>query len=399
MKNILIYFIAIVVIISGCKSGAANININDVEKHRAYQDSAIAKVKTPAEKLEVIKALISEYRNLDLKEKNTSSNSNYYLARLYAKITGADLPFNGFLYDTINKKLYDSTIYSNFIDSSIYYNETALKLDSNNLFAFSGIVYTIFSDQVHKEEKNQEYSAMPYYPNRHNVEYQRITNYIFDNATRFINIDTSKDKDMSRFALELSFCFLTNSLSGQELDYNDAKTLDQILKIDKHITVIDKFPNLSTLEKVFYEEIKNKWLPIIAQAKISYDKLHEWDNVTYVEYHNCEQMNLWIYSNGRYKQEIYKQDISGLSYDQQMNINSYDLICCTVPGCRKLITNKSEGRYVLEGSTYYFYPDKNSSYIIAGEDPNKNAKYMRLNDYGNLQYIREDYEEVVLQKR
>jgi len=399
MRISLIKIIFLTIVLYGCKSGASKIDINDIEKHRAYQDSAIAKVKSPAEKLEVIKALISEYRNLDLIEKNASPNYNYYLGRLYSRITDADLSFNGFLYDTINKKLYDTTLYSNFIDSSIYYNEAALKLDSNNLYAFFNIVTTFDVDQLRKEEKIQEYSAMPYFPNRHNIEYQRNMNYIFNNAVRFLNVDTSKEKYSSRYGIEFSFLYESLNLKNQNLDYNDANTINQILKIDSYINAIDKFPGLVNLVKEYYAKEKNYWQPIIAQAKISYDKLHEWDNVTYVEYHNCEQMNLWIYSNGKYKQEIYKQDISGLSYDQQMNVNSYDLICCTVPGCRKLITNKSEGTYVVEGSTYYFYPYKNSSYIIAGEDPNKNAKYMRLNEYGNLQYIREDYEKVVLQKR
>lgn len=265
MKKI-IQILAILFLIS-CKHGASKIDIKDVEKHRAYQDSAIAKVKTPTEKLDVTKALISEYRNLDFKEKNSSSNYNYYLGRLYSNIITGVVPFNGFLYDTINKKLNDPIFYSNYIDSAIYFSELALNQNSNNLYAFFNIVLTLNLNQIYFEEKIQEYSAMPNYSIRNNNEYQRNINYVFNNSIRFLNIDTSMDKYKARFSVEFSFLRMSLSLSNKKLEYSNANAMNQVLQIDEYISAIDKFPDLLFWKKEFYEKHKNYWQPIIAQVK------------------------------------------------------------------------------------------------------------------------------------
>jgi hypothetical protein len=394
MKKV-IQIIAIVFFIS-CKQSASKIEINDVEKHRAYQDSAIAKVKTPAEKFEVLKTLISEYVNLPENKKN-NTHYNYYLGRLYSMY--ADFPFNGFLYDTTYKKLNDPILYSNYIDSSVYFNEMSLKLDSNNLFAFYTLVRTLLEDQLHLEQKIHEYSSMPNYSKRHNIDYQRNMNYIHNNSLRFLAVDTSKDKFKSRYGIEFAKMTLSNTIQNANYDYNDINLVNSILIVGKYIVEIDKFPDLVLLSKEYYKKDKIYWQPIIAKANAVYDKLHEWDDVTYEQFHNCEQSNLWIYSNGKYKLEHYEQDISTLPYDDRMNVNSYDLMCCTVPGAKKYIKFKSEGDYKKQGMYYYFYPNRGSSNVVGGFDPDKNARYMKLNGWGNLEFLREDFETVIFNKR
>ena len=71
-----------------------------------------------------------------------------------------------------------------------------------------------------------------------------------------------------------------------------------------------------------------------------------------------------------------------------------------VAGGKKILTNRSEGNYKIDGSIIYFYPNPGSGIMIAGIDPEKNTRYMKINSYGNLEYLREnDYETVLLNKR
>ena len=108
---------------------------------------------------------------------------------------------------------------------------------------------------------------------------------------------------------------------------------------------------------------------------------------------NCNK--IWIYSNGRYTQELYEQDISRLPYHEMMNISSYDLINCSVKGLPLIMKHASNGKWIKDGSTYYFYPETPSQYIIAGTD-DQNRKYMTLNKYGNLEHFRDDFQTVVM---
>mgnify|MGYP003353618903 CR=1 FL=1 len=97
-----ITFLSVISFVSSCKTGAANIDINDVEMHRAYQDTLIYKSKTSVEVIQCVKRLISEYKRLSNYDLENNSNYNYYLSRLYGKIF--DISYFGGIYDTINKK-------------------------------------------------------------------------------------------------------------------------------------------------------------------------------------------------------------------------------------------------------------------------------------------------------
>ena len=130
-KNKFTFFIAITFFIASCNSGADKIGLNNVEMHRAYQDSLILKSKLPEEKLNTIKLLITEYKKMGNDESINNSNYNYYLARLYSYIYS--IPLYGNFYDTLNNKLlnndkdnnkdnkYLGIIHCGIFDNNLYY--------------------------------------------------------------------------------------------------------------------------------------------------------------------------------------------------------------------------------------------------------------------------------------
>ena len=65
MKNILFGLFILMFAIS-CKKGAAKLDINDVNAHRAYQDSLLKKSSISIEILQVIRQLVKEYRDLEI---------------------------------------------------------------------------------------------------------------------------------------------------------------------------------------------------------------------------------------------------------------------------------------------------------------------------------------------
>ena len=69
-----------------CKKGAAKLDINDVNAHRAYQDSLLKKSSISIEILQVIRQLVNEYRDLEVENKDSNTNYNYYVSRLYSHI-------------------------------------------------------------------------------------------------------------------------------------------------------------------------------------------------------------------------------------------------------------------------------------------------------------------------
>lgn len=139
MKKInILLFIVIAFFVSSCNSGAEKIGINNLEMHRAYQDSLILKYKLPEEKFNAIKLLISEYKKMGNDESNNNSNYNYYLARLYSYMYS--IPIYGNFYDTLNNKLLNNDLYNNYVDSAYYFSEKSLAIDSNNLMSM--LVYT-----------------------------------------------------------------------------------------------------------------------------------------------------------------------------------------------------------------------------------------------------------------
>ena len=74
MKKLLFGFFILMFAIS-CKKGAAKLDINDIEAHRAYQVGILKQNIDPYINISALKGLITEYRNLELE--NKESNPNY----------------------------------------------------------------------------------------------------------------------------------------------------------------------------------------------------------------------------------------------------------------------------------------------------------------------------------
>ncbi len=400
MKNFFILlYIYLTTLILSCNSGASKIEITNVNQHRNYQDSILALYKTPNEKLNALKQLVSEYRNLKIENKEKNSNYLYLIGRLYSTLfSESQFHFNGTIYDTINKKLFDSSTYINYIDSSLYFSEQAVILNPKDIRSMVNFCNTWFYDFYYYGNKIKENISMPYSYNRNPKQWNERLTFIINNANRFYDIDESVKKENSKLIIYTSYTMLNSIINVNNFNYNDDNTLATMIKWGESYNYLKSIKEFRFSES---DELLNKnFLPTLNKASKIYKEKHEWDNVTSEQYHNCEQMNLWLYSNGKYKQETYELDISSIPYHDRMNLTGVEIACCTAPGGKKILTNRSEGNYKIDGSIIYFYPNPGSGIMIAGIDPEKNTRYMKINSYGNLEYLREnDYETVLLNKR
>lgn len=397
------YFILVFVFFStliiSCDKGASKIEISNLDQHRNYQDSILAFYKTPNEKLNALKQLVSEYRNLNIENKEKNSNYLYLIGRLYSTLLSENqFHFNGSIYDTLNKKLFDSSMYINYVDSSLYFSEQAVILNPKDLRSMANFCNAWYYDFYYYGNKIKENISMPYSYNRNPKQWNERLNFIINNANKFYDIDETINKETSKVIIYYSYLMLNSIINVNNFNYNDDNTLALMIKWGESYNYLKSIKEFGFSESD--EIINKKFLPILNKATKIYTEKHEWDNVTSEQYHNCEQMNLWLYSNGKYKQETYELDISSIPYHERMNLTGVEIACCTAPGGKKILTNRSEGSYKIDGSIIFFYPKSGSGIMIAGFDPDKNARYMKINSYGNLEYLREnDYEEVILNKR
>ena len=209
----LILAVAILFVISflsSCKSGAEIIDINDVEKNRTYQDSAIAKGKNPNEKLDIIKKLIAEYRSSDIENKEQNENYNYLLGRIYMNFKF--LPFNEVIYDTVNKKMYNPTMYINYVDSSLYFSERAFQLNPKNVRTLYNICSLLKYEIFNYGYYSKEYAEMPFSSNRDPKRWSDRVLFIVQKAIDVEKHDTSSSYETSRYIKEFSTLVLTSSI-------------------------------------------------------------------------------------------------------------------------------------------------------------------------------------------
>jgi hypothetical protein len=201
------FVIIISLFIHSCKSDLEKIDINNVEAHRAFQDSMLNKDSLLSGKFLILKGLINEYKSLNIKENASNSNYNYYLSRIYGKVD--DFPLKGFWVDTINNKFLNETDYSNFYDSTFYYAERSLEVDKDNIRSMF-----VLSRMFYLERLRFEYnkSIMPVSYNRNSKKWGERINYITNNALRFQKIDTTKNRYLSRGICEVALNFIDKQL-------------------------------------------------------------------------------------------------------------------------------------------------------------------------------------------
>ena len=162
MKKLLFGFFILMFAIS-CKKGAAKLDINDIEAHRAYQVGILKQNIDPYINISALKGLITEYRNLELENKESNPNYLYLTGRLYSTLfSNKEFPFNGFIFDTLTNKLRDSDLYINYVDSSLYYNEEALKKNPNNIKAMYNFCNVWYSELYYFGIKGNQNISIPY---------------------------------------------------------------------------------------------------------------------------------------------------------------------------------------------------------------------------------------------
>jgi hypothetical protein len=221
----IIFFASILITVFSCKSDLEKIDINNVEAHRAYQDSLMNRDSTNPGKFLAVKGLINDYKKLNLKENSLNGNYNYYLARLYSQVNS--LPFKGFWVDSIsNKFLNDRKDYSNFYDSTYYYAEKALQIDKDNIRSMFTLSTSMYFERL---RYNYDTSIVPISRDRDQKKWSDRCDFITNNAIKFQKLDTTKDKYLSRVISEVALKFVDESLAFYRYKYDE--TNDNIVNL------------------------------------------------------------------------------------------------------------------------------------------------------------------------
>jgi hypothetical protein len=350
----------------------------------------------PSDILTNLISLIGEYREIETKKLKENPFYNFYLARLYTTISDIDPKY---FYDKEKKEFKKKDKYEKLYDSAYYYSNKMIELQKDNIMGYYLLAYTLFYDKIRYESNDKD--IFPFYGKRNFSNFKNFENVINNIGDRIYSIDTSNNNAMARIIDEISLwnryinlININKELSINNLNSFQDSELNDILAFSNNYSRLNKYDGylfISNKNKNNFSDLssfKNESERILKER-------HFWDNVTADVYSNGNCNKIWIYSNGRYTQELYEQDISRLPYHEMMNISNYDLINCSVKNLPLLIKHSSNGKWIKEGSTYYFYPDTPAQYIIAGTD-DKNRKYMYINKFGNLEHLRDDFQTVVL---
>ena len=251
------YIVSIVLLLFGCKTNLGKIDIDNIEENRAYQDSLFVKAKNVNEILSVSKKLIQEYQNLSDDGKEDNPKYNYYLARIYSRFQSAS--FWGQVFDTVSHKLViDSTEMIHFIDSTYYFSENSLRLDSNQIRSMFILALTISYEEFNlaRSEKKHLYSLY-----RDSIANIRRLNYLVNNAERFIKEDASDEmKYISRGISEVALYILASNLDGYKFDKKRpiADNANQLaLRFGNLYNYIHKFKDnvLVNIDRDYYDKI------------------------------------------------------------------------------------------------------------------------------------------------
>jgi len=246
LKNFSFLFLIISSIqLVSCKSELEKINIDDVEKHRAYQDTILNKVVDQNVKFETLKQLISEYKSLENESIINNSNYYYYLSRLYGQVS--NFPMRGFWFDSIKNQILNVKDYSNFYDSAYIFAEKSLKLDENNIRSMYNLCSNLYIENGRYNVFNQK---VPFSFLRNEQTGNNRINYIIDNALRFINLDTTSDKYFSRAICEIALHYQFKDQDFAKGFMFESKNSAKGLKLDR----IDKlWEHIKNSDHVFIE--------------------------------------------------------------------------------------------------------------------------------------------------
>lgn len=375
MKKLLIQITLIVFMLSGssCGNSPSSIDLNDIVKHRQYQSNEIEKGKNFDEKFDIVRKLIAQYRAIELK--GDSRHLNYYIGRLYSWFVFDKMSIDSLWYDPVKSEMKNNLLYKSFVDSAFYFIDLSLKDDSTNVFALTKYI----DNTMNAAQLPLTIKGLYKYFDEHYKELNERVNNIFPFTDKILKYDTTGDKNLSFTALNHSFGAIELTLSEtKNIDVTNDNTKNLFLILDDFVKRFNKIKHLlpNTNFENYLSKLHDKYKDYIAEA-----------NVTFEEYENLGCTKLWIYSNGKYKQELYEMDIESIPYDERMRLTAYDLKNCSYPGAKVYITRKSEGTYKVVGNYYYFYAKSGSPDILAGFDSEKGLYYLRKDSYGNFVWV------------
>jgi hypothetical protein len=255
-----------------CKKGAAKLDINDVEVHRAYQDSILNQTKSSIEGLQKLQLLIEEYKSLERDQDRENSNLDYYIARLYNNIFYK--PAFYLIFDTVSNNVIDTITYIKFKDSARLYAKKSLNVDKNNLYA-----YALLADNLYMETATfyRSNNRAPFQAIKSINEFTSNLNLVAENAMRLYGIDTSTGKSKGQTIIEYSYYFINmfalKNFNYDNVDYENNST--SIIQLEKYMSVLDKSETFYKLNKKFYLSDNKAIKNIIKIAKIKLEEINK----------------------------------------------------------------------------------------------------------------------------
>ncbi len=361
------------IFISACTNSISNMDLSDIEGHRVFQNEQWDRAGSFNDRFSLVRKQISEYRLIE--SSKPSKYIYYYLARLYNRVALDKESIDSIWYDHQAYKIRDEITYKNFVDSTFFYIDRAVNEDSTNLYALSLYIGTIQAAQSLPLNIKGIYS---YFDKRTEELFGRVENVI-PFTDKILLADTTKDRNLSIKSIIASLQVIDYKLSTfKSLDIEDVNTKALISKLDNYLAKFNGIKHLCPYPELLKIpiEYENKYAKQIADL-----------NVTVEVYKNMGCDWLWIYSNGKYKQELWEMDTESIPYDERMRLTTYDLLDCSYPNAKVYVKRRSEGTYKISGDYYYFYAKSGSPDIMVGYDYEKRVHYVRRDRYGNLTWI------------
>lgn len=276
-----VFVIYCILVFSSCKNaeskinnnGAAKININDVEAHRAYQDTLLSRTKSNSERIRNLPLLIAEYKSIERNELQENLNVYYYLARLYNLIHRT--PYLHEVFDSANLKTLDSIKYINYTDSARFYSKKVIDKSPDNIRAFNIYCTGFYWEwMIYMQSKN----TAPFIGVRSNEEYNNQLMYISENALKYRGIDTTKNKQLSQEIIECACFFIVVGILNNDfenVDYGNKNNLKLLSLLGSFVNELDKSDVFYILNKDMYLKSKYSLEKISNTAKIKLEEINK----------------------------------------------------------------------------------------------------------------------------
>jgi hypothetical protein len=179
---------------------------------------------------------------------------------------------NGIFYDSLNRKGINLDIYKNFYDSAYYYSELSLKDNPNNIRAMSIYARTLFWETERYKLFKAKKVELPFSSIQDNQKWNSRLNYLYSNFSKFYEIDTSQNKEISRGIFEYTFPFISQvatSLITKGINWSDDNELYTFNYVGKCIELLDKL----TPKEIDIDYYKKKSRELLPFTRIAIEKI------------------------------------------------------------------------------------------------------------------------------